>query len=895
MRKIFIPIIILLALNSLYSQNYKQVSVKLGDPKTDIKELAQFDFDLEHSVLTKDYKLVFFVSDDEFSRLSMMKYPVEILINDWFEYYSKLPKLTQEEIDALKIKSKETHGVDGFGFGSMGGFYTYSEAIAQLDSMKLRFPNLITAKQVIGSSNEDRAIYMVKISDNPDINENEPEALYSGLVHAREPAGLMAVVYFMYHLLENYSTNPSVKYLVDNRQLYFILVVNPDGYEYNRSTDPSGGGMWRKNRKNNGGSYGVDLNRNFGPYDYWNAPNGGSSTSPSSDTYRGLTPFSEPETQTIRNFVTGKNIKTSLSYHTYSNLLVYPYGALGHETPDSLTFREFAADIVAFNGYQAGTDEQTVGYSTRGGSDDYLYDGEPGRGKIFAMTPELGGSSDGFWAPQSRIYPIVMENLGPNLYYAWVAGDYVKLNNYSFDRQFFNPGESPNLFVQLKNKGLSKGTNLEIQAVSYSPYITINSSAVTLDSLAARSIYNVLNPISFQISQSAPVGEEIKLGVRVNTGGIQMSLDTIKIIVGTPLFVFSDTTNNPTSKWTITSTPVTPQWGTTTSSFVTTPNSYTDSPVGNYANTATVTMTLKDPINLGGMNRPVLSFWTKYDLESNWDYCQVKITTNNGTLWTPLQGLYTEPGEGTFQPAGQPLYDGLRSNWVRENINLNAFVGQQIKIMFQLKTDGSVTKDGFYVDDIGIFMYAAVPVELSSFTAKETSEGILISWSTATETNNKGFEIERKNFTGGWENIGSVEGAGTTTGKSDYQFTDSKPYSGINSYRLKQTDFDGTFKIYNSVEVDYTGITEYALTQNYPNPFNPSTVINYQLPQESKVSLKLFDVLGNEVAELVNKEQAAGKYNYELRITNYELASGVYFYRIIAGDYVSTKKMVVLK
>ena len=185
-------------------------------------------------------------------------------------------------------------GVEGFHLGTMGGYMTLAEAYAELDTLKNLFPSLITTKQTIGYSVEDRPVFMVKISDNPNVDENEPEVLYTALHHAREPQGMMQMFYFMYYLLENYTTNPSVQYLVNNREMYFIPVINPDGYEYNRSTNPNGGGMWRKNRRlNTGGSYGVDLNRNYGPYNYWNAPNGGSSTSPLSDTYRGTAPFSD--------------------------------------------------------------------------------------------------------------------------------------------------------------------------------------------------------------------------------------------------------------------------------------------------------------------------------------------------------------------------------------------------------------------------------------------------------------------------------------------------------------------------------------------------------------------------------------------------------------------------
>ena len=153
---------------------------------------------------------------------------------------------------------------------------------------------------------------MVKISNNPDVNEDKPEILYTALHHAREPMGMMQMIYYMYYLLENYGTDPEVTYLVNNREMYFIPVVNPDGYEYNRQTDPNGGGMWKKNRrKNDDGTYGVDLNRNYGPYIYWNAPNGGSSINPATDLYRGASPFSESETSAIRDFLSKKNFKNA--------------------------------------------------------------------------------------------------------------------------------------------------------------------------------------------------------------------------------------------------------------------------------------------------------------------------------------------------------------------------------------------------------------------------------------------------------------------------------------------------------------------------------------------------------------------------------------------------------
>ena len=177
--------------------------------------------------------------------------------------------------------------------------------------MKLLFPALITSKTEIGKSVEGRSVYSVKISDNPEVDEDEPEVLYTSLIHAREPESMMQMLYFMFYLLENYGTDTEVTYLVNNRELYFIPVINPDGYVYNETTTPKGGGMWRKNRKNNNGSYGVDLNRNFGPSLYWNAPNGGSSLNSSDETFRGTAPFSEPETESISNFLIERKIKNA--------------------------------------------------------------------------------------------------------------------------------------------------------------------------------------------------------------------------------------------------------------------------------------------------------------------------------------------------------------------------------------------------------------------------------------------------------------------------------------------------------------------------------------------------------------------------------------------------------
>ncbi len=194
-----------------------------------------------------------------------------------------------------------------------------------------------------------------------------------------------------------------------------------------------------------------------------------------------------------------------------------------------------------------------------------------------------------------------------------------------------------------------------------------------------------------------------------------------------------------------------------------------------------------------------------------------------------------------------------------------------------------------------------VPVELASFTAHLVNGSVELNWSTASEKNNKGFEIEKSignmhATVSIWETIGFVSGFGTTTEKQNYYFTDKNLSAEKYFYRLKQIDFDGTFEYSNTIEVDVTVPNEFVLYQNYPNPFNPSTLISYQLSAFSKVVLKIYDALGNEVATLINNEfKEAGYHNYQLLINDYQLPSGIYFYRLQAGEFSATKKFVLMK
>ena len=200
-----------------------------------------------------------------------------------------------------------------------------------------------------------------------------------------------------------------------------------------------------------------------------------------------------------------------------------------------------------------------------------------------------------------------------------------------------------------------------------------------------------------------------------------------------------------------------------------------------------------------------------------------------------------------------------------------------------------------------------VPVELTSFVANVIDGNVVLNWITATELNNSGFEIQKGSHTStslnvtDWESIGFVNGNSTTTEKSFYSFADHSPVAGKSFYRLKQIDFDGSFEYSNIVEVDLTLPLEFSLEQNYPNPFNPATSIKYTLSSKQNVQLLVYNVLGKEIATLVNEEKPAG--NYEVNFDASKLSSGVYFYQLQASDletisgqgFVETKKMILIR
>jgi carboxypeptidase T len=494
----------------------------------------------------------------------------------------------------------------------------------------------------------------------------------------------------MWYLLENYGTNPEVTYLVDHTEMYFIPVINPDGYIRNETTNPNGGGMWRKNRRpNSNGTFGVDLNRN---YSYaWGTT--GISTNMASDIYCGPSAFSEPETQAVKAFVENRDFKIALNYHTYGNMLLHPFGHANLQTADDGQFNLWGSWLVRQNGYNSMLSANL--YPASGDSDDWMYAGDLAtKPKIFAFTPEVGSDVHQFWPPQSQILPLCRENLVQNLTAAHLLLDYGKVTDRS--KQIY---ASLNDYIRydFTQMGLLPGTfTVSIAPVGFG--VAGTGAAKVHSGLVVGQ--TVLDSITVVLEPTLQPGQTFRVALSWTNGDYTYS-DTLTKTYGQSQTVFADNGSAMTN-WTGTG------WGTTTAHFVSAPSSITDSPGGNYANNANSTLTLNSAVDLTNAIYAEISFYARWDIEKAYDYAQLQASTDGGTTWQALCGLYTSTGTAN-QDNGKPLWDGTQLGWVKERVSLADYIGQNIRLRFRFRSDGGVVADGFYFDDFEITQIDQAP------------------------------------------------------------------------------------------------------------------------------------------------------------------------------------------
>ena len=361
-----------------------------------------------------------------------------------------------------------------FGQGSMGGYYTFDEVASVLDQISTAYPQFVTPKFSVGQTIEGRNLWAVKISDQPGVDENEPEVRFDAMHHAREPESMQTALWYLLWLCESHGTDPLATYLVNRRETWILPVINPDGYVYNQSIAPGGGGMWRKNRRDNGGgSMGVDLNRNY-PYE-WFYDDSGSSSNPNSEIYRGTAASSEPEVTGMVAFMASRDFKTALSLHTYSNLWLAPWGYDQLYPANWTAYDEIGSLATEFNGYPHDPASLLL-YAANG----VTFDQDHGTHGTMAWTPEIGNSSDGFWPPTDRIEPLAEENRLALARTALAAGAWLRLASHNLmdagdGDGTFEGGESVLFDLVLRNSGLAPTGPVTVTLTSLSPWAVVTT------------------------------------------------------------------------------------------------------------------------------------------------------------------------------------------------------------------------------------------------------------------------------------------------------------------------------------------------------------------------------------------------------------------------------------
>jgi len=430
----------------------------------------------------------------------------------------------------------------------------------------------------------------------------------------------------------------------------------------------------------------------------WGYDDVGSSPDPCSNTYRGTEAFSEPETETIREFVLSHNFITVFNCHTHGDVLLRPFGYspdVEIPEPDLSTYLELGADLVTENGYEFGTGMETLNYGVNGDAIDWMYGSEG----IISFVPEIG---NGFWPASDLIMSIVNENIPMNLHLTAVADFTPRLESFVFDtEEVIGTGGTYPAEIVVRNKAIVHGDETEAVTVTvFSPdsSISVPIPEYNITDLQALSS-DTLNDSYTILAQNSQIATLV-IGLSVSEGSNAYTLyDTLVWRIGPPDTLFSDDFENGMDQW------LSDSWALTDAGYENT-TGLTDSPDGEYQDNDEAEVILIETLDLSSMVAPELRFDVTWDIENGWDFAQVRASCNGGLNWVPLEGSYTSRGTGMgAQEAGEPGYDGS-SDWVHESMSLEAFAEcEEVTLQFILLSDTYVTGDGITIDNVHVIAW----------------------------------------------------------------------------------------------------------------------------------------------------------------------------------------------
>ncbi len=674
---------------------YQKVKVHLSG--RDLRDLARLGVEVEHGYKRQEDVLINFFTEEEVKSVREAGFKVDILQEDAVAHYLEESKKVKPVDLQLAVRNPKCEP-DGkvydvpqnFKYGSMGSYLTYEELISELDLMHQKFPHLITERNWFPNlkTKGGNFVYYVKISDNPNDDEGDVEnqMLFTALHHAREPMSMMQLVYFMWYILEKYDTDPEIRYLVNKSEMIFVPCVNPDGYIYNQMTHPSGGGLWRKNRNNTNGPGGVDLNRNYSVGFAFD--NEGSSPIYSSDTYRGAYQLSEMETKTIHTLRLNNQFKMAINYHSYANVLIYPWGYLEQNTKDKLSYFYFSQDLTQFSDYSYGLNSETLGYPINGSADDYLY-----QNGILAFTFECGGpeltDEESFWPLQNKIQPICADMLYQNIRALWLLNEGIQYQLTS--DKIIRPGNNTVKFLFTKT-GLSDDP-VKISVSPLTNNIDNFNKTITLN-LNHLEKQEIEIPINAHNNTTGPVALEISSiynGSYIKRDTINLRLYNYQVLYENNGDDLSDfIKQNTDENWTL---DVVDYYDTFASISVTNKTTYDKA--------ENKILELKYPVNLPENDSlAFFSYFAKWSIEKNIDHLKTYISTD-GVYWDAICGNFSQAGN-IDQGEEEPVLDGFQPEWVNAIYNISDYIGKTVYFKLVFRSDAKVNREGIRVDKLQI-------------------------------------------------------------------------------------------------------------------------------------------------------------------------------------------------